>query len=151
MSMGGQLGHWARLAWWRLRRPKTRGARVVLVREDGRICLVRHTYGSGWYLPGGGLRRTEAPQDGLRREVREELGIPLGELNLLGTYAASAEGKRDTVWVFSAETNAEVSPGGPEIAGADWFRPEGLPEATSPATRRRIQEWAGTRQPSGLW
>lgn len=33
--------------WWRLRRPVTRGARVILPNEAVQICLVRHSYGSG--------------------------------------------------------------------------------------------------------
>ena len=45
----------------------TRGA-VLLVREE-------HDDGSAfWTLPGGGLRPSEPPAAGLRRELREELG-----------------------------------------------------------------------------
>ena len=86
---------------------------MILTRPDGQLCLVRHTYGAGWYLPGGGLRRSEDPADGLRREIREELGIDVGRLNPLGTYQARAEGKRDTVWVFTAQADADTGRGRP--------------------------------------
>lgn len=43
------------------------GSRVLLVEE-------RHADGSTfWTLPGGGVRAAEAPADGLRRELAEEL------------------------------------------------------------------------------
>jgi ADP-ribose pyrophosphatase YjhB (NUDIX family) len=151
MSVGGQLAHLARRAWWRLRRPKTRGARVIVTRGDGQICLVRHSYGEGWYLPGGGLRRWEGPDDGLRREAREELGVELGDLALLGTYEARAEGKRDTVWVFAARAGGPGGAVSTEIDEVGWFLPDCLPEGVSPATRRRIAEWAGLADPTGVW
>ena len=52
-------------------------------RDDrDRVLFVRHTYGdrTPWEMPGGGLRRGEAPEAAVRREMREELGIELVEL-----------------------------------------------------------------------
>jgi 8-oxo-dGTP pyrophosphatase MutT (NUDIX family) len=94
--------HRLRVVWWQWRRPTTRGARIILTDENGAVCLVRHSYGSGWYLPDGGLRRGEEPEDGARREAMEELGVDVELDGLVGTYASTAEGKRDTIWVFAA-------------------------------------------------
>ena len=151
VSWGRQAALGLRRVWWRWRRPVTRGARVVLVDDVGRLCLVRHSYGQGWYLPGGALRRREEPEEGARREAREELGLDVDLTGPVGTYSSTAEGKRDTIWVFSARTRGAPRPASPEIAECSWFSPNALPEGTSPATRRRPEEWAGIRQPEPIW
>lgn len=124
---------------------------MVLSDDAGRACLVRHTYGSGWFLPGGGLRRAEDPEAGVRREVREELGVDARGVDLIGTYTATAEGKRDTVWVFTGMVDGSPRPKGAEVAECGWFRMDDLPDSTSPATRRRLDEWSGRRQPEPQW
>src|SRR5256886_13377462 len=45
--------------------------------DDGRILLLEHVFrpDSGWGVPGGFLTRGEQPEAGLRRELREEIGI----------------------------------------------------------------------------
>lgn len=52
-------------------------ARAVLLDEDGRVLLVRFEFPTAtvWALPGGGLEPDEDAEDGLRRELREELGL----------------------------------------------------------------------------
>lgn len=63
-----------RKALWRITgRPA--GVHALPITESGRIVLVRLTYAPGWRLPGGGLKRREAPADGILRELREEIGL----------------------------------------------------------------------------
>ena len=45
-----------------------------LAEADGQILLVAGAHGR-WFLPGGGLEPGEAPEAGLAREIREELGV----------------------------------------------------------------------------
>lgn len=59
---------------WFLARPLTLGV-CGIVEYDNKILLVRHSYRSGWYLPGGGVRRGESCQSALQRELREETGL----------------------------------------------------------------------------
>ena len=60
-----------------LHRGRGRGVKAILS-HDGRVLLVQHTYGPRrWEIPGGGLHRGEEPIDGVRREIREELGVEL--------------------------------------------------------------------------
>ncbi|WP_375381315.1 hypothetical protein [uncultured Sphingomonas sp.] len=46
------IGKAGRLAW-RIGKPRTIGVRAILLDQDDRVALVRHTYTDGWYLPGG--------------------------------------------------------------------------------------------------
>ena len=59
-------------------RPRFRVAVAAIIFDDkGHILLCEHTYRKfhPWGLPGGGLEFGENPEDGVRREVREETGL----------------------------------------------------------------------------
>ncbi|MFI6730309.1 NUDIX hydrolase [Streptomyces sp. R-74717] len=60
------------------------GAGAIIHDADGRILLVRPSYGDGtWEVPGGALDTGENPWQAARREVKEELGIELTPGRLL--------------------------------------------------------------------
>jgi 8-oxo-dGTP pyrophosphatase MutT (NUDIX family) len=137
LRAGYRVGYRVVRVWWRLRRPTKRGVKCVLTCGD-EILLVRHTYGRtrSWELPGGGVKRGESPPDAARREVREELGIELGELAPLGELFARIDGKRDRLWCFAAEPgDVAIDLDQAEIAECRWF-----PRAALPADRARYVE-----------
>jgi ADP-ribose pyrophosphatase YjhB (NUDIX family) len=52
--------------------------RAVILDDDDHVLLVRFEFPSGievWALPGGGLEPGETDEQGLRRELHEELGL----------------------------------------------------------------------------
>ena len=81
-----------------------------------------------WELPGGGLRRREAPQDGAAREAREELGLDLA-CRGLALVETGGDGKTTTIHVFIAALPAggEVEPDGGELAEVRWAPPSAPP------------------------
>jgi ADP-ribose pyrophosphatase YjhB (NUDIX family) len=145
--------HRARRFVLRVLRWRTRGVKVMVFDAAGRLLLVRHAYGRSdlWMLPGGGIARGEAAEDAARREVAEEVGCTLAGLTPLGVFEARAEGRRDTVVLFRARTADTPRPDGREIAEARFFAADALPEATSPATRRRMAEVRQGRPGDGRW
>lgn len=137
--------------WW-LRRPTTRGVRAILVNRDGTVLLVRHTYQDGWFLPGGKAGRTEPAVEALQRELREEVGVTSATpSSTLGEYFNASEYKKDVITVFVVRSFESSPTKHFEIAEHRFFSPTALPPATSPGTRRRIEEWQGTRDISTNW
>jgi len=61
----------------------------VLIIQKGKVLLIRraiHPYKGYWDAPGGFLDVHEAPEQGMRREMREELNIKIIRPTLLGIY-----------------------------------------------------------------
>jgi ADP-ribose pyrophosphatase YjhB (NUDIX family) len=58
-----------------------------LVRDErGGILLVRHANDGLWVFPGGILDVDEVPAEGVVREIREETGLDVEVVRLLGVY-----------------------------------------------------------------
>src|SRR5947209_14443043 len=82
--------------YWRFARGMTLGVRALVVDPQGRILLVKHSYVTGWHLPGGGVEVGETIQDALARELLEEAGITALEPPVLhGMFFNSRVSRRD--------------------------------------------------------
>lgn len=154
MAFGHRLiGRVARL-YWRIARPRTLGVRAVVIDDQGRIALVRHTYIDHWYLPGGGVKKKESYARALARELREEIALSdFAVERLLGVYHSLREHKDDHIVVYvvragaAALRKADIM----EIAKAGWFASDALPDGVSAATLRRIQEYRDGALGGGDW
>ena len=138
---------------WRLFRPRTRGVKVMLFNAAGDLLLIRNSYGRSdlFVLPGGGVRPWEEPATAAKREVKEELGLDVATLTLRSRHSSSAEGKRDEIHLFEAVTHGSPKADNFEVLEICFASPQDLPETTSDATRRRVDEYLGRRIPDGSW
>ncbi|WP_420838535.1 NUDIX domain-containing protein [Ancylobacter defluvii] len=140
--------------WGRLTRGVTLGVRAAVIDARGHILLVRHTYVAGWQLPGGGVDAGETTEEAMRRELVEEAAIRLtAPPRLHGLFLNKHLGSRDHVAVFVAGAFTSETPSHPnrEIAEAGFFPADALPEAATPATRRRIVEIVDGLPPAACW
>jgi len=117
------LGYPVLQLYWRMFKPKTYGVRILIHDEDN-VLLIQQTYGDKNLLliPGGGYKpKKETPLDAAKREVLEELGTAPENITELGTYTTTAEGKLDTVALFSGTvTPAAIHIQKLEIAKIQW-------------------------------
>jgi 8-oxo-dGTP pyrophosphatase MutT (NUDIX family) len=138
------LSHLYRVAYqlarvyWFVVRPKKSGVKCLITRGD-EVLLVRHTYGDRrvWELPGGAVKRREAPLQTARREMQEELGLSISDWIALGDFFAKYEHRKDTMHCFHAVVG-DVSPVADriEIAQVRWFPVAALPAPTGRFVRR---------------
>ena len=122
-----------------------------IVRDGaGRVLLIRRGDNGRWALPGGMMEPGESIAGCAIREVREETGLEVEPLRLVGIYSDPARGhvilaNRDELYVVVAAFECRVLGGTPRADGDEslevaYFDPDALPETLLPTHRMRIQD-----------
>jgi ADP-ribose pyrophosphatase YjhB (NUDIX family) len=140
--------------YWRFARGMTLGVRAVVLDGKNRVFLVKHSYVSGWHLPGGGVETGETLREALQRELTEEGRIELaGEPLLFGVYLNSHVSKRDHVAVFVVRNFRQERLPEPnhEIIDCGFFETGALPPDTTKGTRLRISEVLENKRQIQTW
>ena len=140
--------------YWRFSRGLTVGVRAAVFDGDGRVFLVKHSYVSGWHLPGGGVETGETLLSALDRELREEGNIELTEPPAFhAMYFNRRVSRRDHVALYIVRAFRQIAPPQPnsEIIAHGFFATDALPADTARATRESIAEILTGRQPAEIW
>lgn len=140
--------------YFRFARGMTLGVRAAVLNDAGEVFLIRHTYTPGWQLPGGGVEAGETLNEALAKELREEACIRMtGPAQLFGVYFNRKVSRRDHVALYIVRDFVVDQAKKPdmEIAEARFFPLDALPEATTPATRRRLGEIVSGQVVSADW
>jgi ADP-ribose pyrophosphatase YjhB (NUDIX family) len=141
-------------AHWRFSRGLTVGVRGLVVDAQGRVFLIKHSYVTGWHLPGGGVEHGETLLAALARELREEGNIELvGPPELYGIYWNRRIAWRDHVALYVVRSFRQTAPPQPnsEIVAHGFFAPDAFPEGTTVSTRARVTEVLSARDPAEIW
>jgi 8-oxo-dGTP diphosphatase len=97
--------------WLLLYGSKWVSAGALIFDEDGRLLLIKHRWRGGWEYPVGATDGTESPLDAARREVHEEVGLSLGNYQLVGVdFFHHHTPNGNLTFTFSATvTQAEIA------------------------------------------
>ena len=135
MRLSVQAGRWGmRVAYaglrtyWFLLRPEIVGVKCILTDGDD-LLLVRHTYGNrAWDLPGGVVRRHEAPRHTATREMTEELGRRFEDWVDLGELFIDTNHHHDNLHLFQVRvSDRSLDLNLVELSEAGWFPRDALP------------------------
>ncbi|WP_405409816.1 NUDIX hydrolase [Streptomyces decoyicus] len=94
----------------------------VVVREDGRVLVIKRADNGAWEAPGGVLELDERPEDGACREVLEETGITVEADRLTGVYKNMTRGV--VALVFRCRPVGGVERTSSESVDVRWFTRE---------------------------
>lgn len=137
-----RVAHRLRHRWRLLTGHPIAGVSVFVSDLDGRLLLVRHSYGpEGWALPGGGVGRGEEPLAAAAREVREEVGCVLDGARVIDSIEETISGSPHTAWLVAGRTQDFPRPDKREVVEARFFPLHSLPEPLTRITRLRIDRW----------
>jgi 8-oxo-dGTP diphosphatase len=103
----------AQAAWFATLPTMFGAAAALFTNLAGQVLLVSPNYRDHWLLPGGILEHGEAPHEGCRREVAEEIGLDIEPGPLLVLGWAAPEGARPkpiVIFIFDGGVLADDTP-----------------------------------------
>ncbi len=95
-------------------------------------------YGGCWEFPGGKVELGETPQDALKRELAEELGIVV-EIGDVQSVAFDENEDRELILMVFLCEHVSGEPAALEVAAFKWVSPQVLVEIPMPPPDRPAQ------------
>ena len=129
----------------------TVGCGVLVENEKGQVLLQKRSDNGQWCVPGGALELGETYKEAAARELREEVGIEVKELQLFGLYSGDDRmityPNQDVVYSLAVifKTNKYtgiISDEDSEVLEHRFFDPQDIPTDLFVPDARPITDWA---------
>ena len=115
------------------------GTNGIIINEYGEVLLIRRDDTRTFAPPGGGLEAGELPTDNVRREVREETGLIVLPVRLVGVYHFHWLKEGNLGFVFRClQQGGEITPS-PESPVVAYFPAHKLPGPIAPMHKERLE------------
>ncbi len=113
------------------------GSAVILINEEKKILMILNKATLNWGFPGGSMELGESLEDCARRELKEEIGVDAGQMQLMDVFSGQHMHyfypNGDEVYNVAAvytctDYSGEITPDGIECDVAEYIDPFDLPE-----------------------
>jgi 8-oxo-dGTP pyrophosphatase MutT (NUDIX family) len=125
-------------------------ASAVVADADGRILVARRRDNDLWTIPGGAMEPGETIAATAVREVKEETGIDVEVVGLVGLYSdprhvveySDGEVRQQFSICFACTPTSGVTATSEETSEVEWVDPDSLDEVDMhPSIRLRVQHY----------
>ena len=113
--------------------------------KNGKVLLAKRSidpYRGYWDLPGGFLNDGESPEVGLKREMKEELGVEIKIKKFIGVFIDKFKDQGDWYSALCLHYLCEIIKGEPlpleEASELKWFKIKDLPKNISYKSNRKV-------------
>lgn len=122
----------------------------AIISRDEKILLSQRAAGpfaGKWDLPGGFVEERESADEGIRREMKEELGIDLNHVRLLGVEGPAyypfggQENYNLDIYYEITTTDEPRVVSNSDVNKIDWFDPDKLPDMAFETNVAAIKKW----------
>ncbi|MEJ2749692.1 MAG: NUDIX domain-containing protein [Anaerolineae bacterium] len=111
----------------------------IIINESGQVLLIQRDDSRTFAPPGGSIEVGELPTDNIAREVREETGLIVMPVRLVGVYFAPAKPEGMLNFVFRCiQRGGEIATSA-ESPQVDFFWPRQLPQPMLAFHRERLE------------
>lgn len=131
------------------------GASIIVEDSCGRILMQQRADDGNWSYPGGRVEVGETVEAAARREVWEESGLRVGEMELLGVFSGEElrhvypDGNEvwgiDIVYV-SHDYTGEIHASDGEASRVGFYPIEALPQPISPMNAKQLDYYLTRRK-----
>lgn len=117
---------------------------AIIINENDEVLLLDHVLRSrsSWGFPGGFINRNEQPENAVKREIKEETGLELYEVEFFRVRT----NQRHIEILFSAKATGKAELRSREINDLGWFKLDEMPEKTHEGQKNIVKKVLETRR-----
>ena len=125
------------------------GATLLALNQKNHLLMIKRTDNNRWGVPGGAMELGESLEETVKREVREEIGVDVKDLELFGVYSGQdlyykypngAEVYNVSVVYIIRNFNEEVIVNPDEHSEYKYFDVRNLPDEISPPIKSILRD-----------